>query len=47
MRIPYSALEAFENCPKKYEFRYVDKIKAPKSKEQILGTVVHLALKYR
>ena len=46
MRISYSALESFENCPKKYEFKYIDKIKAPKSKEQILGTVVHLALKY-
>ncbi len=46
MKISYSALETFENCPKKYEFKYVDKIKAPKSKEQILGTAIHSALKY-
>ncbi len=46
MRISYSALETFENCPKKYEFRYIDKIKAPKSKEQIFGTLIHSTLKY-
>lgn len=46
MRISYSALEVFENCPKRYEYQVIEKIKAPKSKEQVFGTCLHSALKY-
>ena len=46
MKISYSGLEAFENCPKRFEFQYLDRIKAPRSKEQALGTLIHSALKY-
>ena len=46
MRLSYSALDTFKQCPQKYKFQYVDKIPAPKSKEAIFGTLVHSALKY-
>ena len=45
MRISYSALETFKRCPLKFKFQYVDKIKAPKSKEAVFGTLLHSALK--
>lgn len=46
MRISYSALDTFKQCPQKYKFQYIEKISAPKSKEAIFGTLVHSALKY-
>lgn len=45
MRISYSALETFKRCPLKFKFQYVDKIKTPKSKEALFGTLIHGALK--
>ncbi|NQV00653.1 MAG: PD-(D/E)XK nuclease family protein [Parcubacteria group bacterium] len=45
MRISYSGLEAFSNCPARYKFQYIERIKAPKSKEVIFGTLVHDCLK--
>lgn len=33
-------------CPLKYKFQNVDKIKTPKSKEAIFGSVVHATLKF-
>ncbi|OGZ34589.1 MAG: hypothetical protein A2174_00760, partial [Candidatus Portnoybacteria bacterium RBG_13_41_18] len=46
MRLSYSALDTFKQCPQKYKFQYVEKISAPKSKEAIFGTLIHSALKY-
>jgi putative RecB family exonuclease len=46
MRISYSGLEAYKNCPLKYRFQAIDKIREPKSKEQIFGTIVHSVLRY-
>jgi putative RecB family exonuclease len=46
MRTSFSALETFTQCPKRYEFQVIDKMKVPKSKEAIFGTLVHAALKY-
>lgn len=46
MRISYSALETFEQCPQKYKFQEIDRIKAPKSREALFGTAVHGALQY-
>jgi len=46
MQISYSAIELYLNCPKKYYFSEVEKIKAKKSKEQIFGTLIHSTLKY-
>lgn len=45
MRISYSALETFKRCPLKFKFQYIDKIKTPKSKEAVFGTLLHNALK--
>lgn len=45
MRLSYSALDTFQNCPAKFKFQQIDKIKTPKSKEAIFGTAVHSALK--
>lgn len=45
MRISYSALETFKICPAKYKYQYLDKIKVPKSKQALFGTLIHDCLK--
>ncbi len=45
-RTSYSALETFRQCPQKFEFQYIDRIKAPKSKEAIFGNKVHETLRF-
>ncbi len=45
MRISYSALESFKRCPLKFKFQYIDKIRTPKSKSALFGTLLHSALK--
>lgn len=46
MKISYSAIETFKQCPQKYKFQEIDKIKVPKSKEAVFGTLIHSALKF-
>ena len=46
MRISYSTLNSYQNCPLKYKFREIDKIKEPKSKEAVFGTLIHAVLRY-
>lgn len=46
MRTSYSALQTFKQCPQKYKFQEIDKIKVPKSKEAVFGTLVHSALQH-
>lgn len=46
MRLSYSALETFQNCSLKYKFQNIDKIKEPKSKEAVFGTLVHATMKF-
>ena len=46
MRTSYSALETYLQCPQKFKFQVIDKIKAPKSPEAVFGNSVHLALKF-
>ncbi len=46
MRTSYSALETFRQCPQKYKFQEIDKIKTPKSKEAVFGTLIHSSLKF-
>lgn len=46
MRISYSSLESFKQCPLKYKFSQVDKIKEPKSKEAVFGSYIHKVLKW-
>ena len=45
MRISYSSLDTFKTCPKKFEFQVIEKIKVPKTKEQVFGTSLHSTLK--
>ncbi len=46
MRLSYSALNTYQVCPLKYKFQYVDKIKTPKSKEAVFGTLIHSTLNF-
>ena len=46
MRISYSALDTYQNCSLKYKFQNIDKIKEPKSKEAVFGTLMHATLKF-
>lgn len=46
MRISYSAFNTFQNCSLKYKFQNIDKIKEPKSKEAVFGTLVHGTMKF-
>jgi len=45
MNTSYSALEDFRICPQKYKFSQIDRIKTPKNKEQVFGTLLHNTLK--
>lgn len=44
MRISYSGLDTFSTCPAQYKFQYLDRIKVPKSKEAVFGTLIHECL---
>lgn len=46
MRISYSSLDTYQNCPLKYKFKEIDKIKEPKSKEAVFGSVIHDTMKF-
>lgn len=46
MRISYSAFDTYKVCPLKYKFREIEKIKEPKSKEAVFGTLIHAVLRY-
>ena len=45
MRISYSGLDSFSICPAKYKFQYIHRIKTPKIKEAVFGTLIHECLK--
>lgn len=45
MRISYSGLETFNQCPAKYKFQYVERIKVSRSKDAVFGTLIHECLK--
>lgn len=46
MRTSFSALETFKQCPLKYKYSQIDKIREPKRIESVFGTIVHSSLKY-
>lgn len=46
MRLSYSSLDTYRNCPLKYKFKEIDKLKEPKSKEAVFGTLVHSTMKF-
>lgn len=45
MNTSYSALDTFLTCPLKYKYSQIDRIKTPKSKEMVFGTLIHNTLK--
>ncbi|MEK7596298.1 MAG: PD-(D/E)XK nuclease family protein [Patescibacteria group bacterium] len=46
MRTSYSALDTYKTCPLKYKYQEIDRIRVPKSKEAVFGTIIHGALKF-
>lgn len=46
MRTSYSALQTFKNCPLKYKYRQIDKLREAKSPETIFGSIIHASLKF-
>jgi putative RecB family exonuclease len=46
MRISYSSLDNYQNCPLKYKFKEIDHIKEPKSKEAVFGSTLHDTMKF-
>jgi len=46
IKTSYSALDTFRQCPLKYKFKEIDKIKAHKSKEAVFGNKIHKALQF-
>jgi RecB family exonuclease len=46
MRLSYSALDTYQNCPLKYKFQEIDRIKTPKSKEAVFGSTIHDTMKF-
>lgn len=46
MRISYSSFDTYQTCPLKYKFQEIDRIKVPKSKEAVFGSVLHATLKF-
>jgi len=46
MRVSHSALEEYNQCPQKYKFNVIDRIRVPKGVEAIFGTSVHAALRF-
>lgn len=45
MNTSYSALDTFLTCPLKYKYSQIDRLKTPKSKEMVFGTLLHNTLK--
>ncbi len=46
MRTSYSSIECFRNCPLKYKYQNIDKIKAPKNIDALFGSSIHASLKF-
>jgi len=46
MRLSYSAISTFNQCPQKYKWQYIERIKAPTTPDLFLGWLVHLVLEY-
>ncbi|HEB01553.1 MAG TPA: PD-(D/E)XK nuclease family protein [Candidatus Portnoybacteria bacterium] len=46
MRISYSGLNAFQTCPAKYKFQFIERIRVPKSKILVFGSLIHETLKF-
>ena len=46
MRISYSSLDTYKNCPLKYKFKHIDRVPEPKSKDAQFGTLIHSTLHF-
>jgi len=46
MKTSYSALETFKNCPQKFKYAQIDKLREPKRVESVFGTIIHSSLKF-
>jgi len=46
MKTSYSAISTYLQCPQKYKFQEIDRIRVPKSREAIFGTLIHQTLKF-
>ncbi len=46
MRTSYSALNTYQQCPLKFKFQEIDRIRVPKGIEAVFGNIVHNCLKF-
>lgn len=46
MRVSYSALNTYQQCPLKFKFQEIDRIRVPKSMEAVFGNIIHSCLKF-
>jgi len=46
MRTSYSAIDTYLQCPQKYKFQEIDRIRVPKFREAIFGTLIHDTLRF-
>jgi RecB family exonuclease len=45
MRVSYSALETYKQCPLKFKYQEIDRIRVPKTIEALFGGAIHRVLK--
>lgn len=46
MRVSYSTLSSFNQCPLKYKWQYIDRIKVPTTPDLFFGSLVHSVLEF-
>ena len=46
MRTSYSSIGTYLQCPQKFKFQEIDRIRAPKGREAIFGSLIHSTLKF-
>lgn len=46
MRLSYSAMSTFNQCPLKYKWQYIDRIKVPPTQDLFFGSLIHSILEY-
>ncbi|MBI4837329.1 MAG: PD-(D/E)XK nuclease family protein [Candidatus Portnoybacteria bacterium] len=45
MRLSFTTMETYQQCPLKFKFREIDKIKIPQTKETFFGSLIHKVLR--
>jgi RecB family exonuclease len=46
MRLSYSAISTFHQCPQKYKWQYLERIKVPPTQDQFFGILIHEILEF-